>query len=311
MKRLYFVIIFALIGLSICAQEFKPGRALDTIQHGRFNVVLFSDNTWQYVNHDSISSIIDYEDSIKAYSYILKNKLYVPDSMQVFSEKWDTVNIFAYGNMDFKRAQDTLAIPILSDTGKFVIPTLGRTQGGFGWRNGGMHNGIDLELKIGDTVLNAMDGIVRYAGWNNGGYGYLVIIRHYNGLETYYAHLSALKCKENEAIKAGDLVGLGGRTGRAYGPHLHFEVRFKDNPFDPAMLINFDKKELIGTTLFLLPEKFGHVKEMSEAQYYTIRSGDTLWAISNRQGVSMKYICNLNNITETSTLQIGQKLRVK
>ncbi len=307
------LILFSLIitGHFVKAQDIPVPKVVDTVKSGVYNVVLFSDRTWQYVNHDSVSAIVRAEDSAKVYAYILKEKLYTPDSAAVFSEMWDTVNIFAYGNIDYKRALDTFAIPLLRDTGKFVMPVPGYKQSGFGWRWGQMHNGVDLDLKTGDTVVAAFDGIVRYAGWNNGGYGYLVIIRHYNGLETYYAHLSALKCTDNQAVRAGELIGLGGRTGRAYGPHLHFETRFKDNPFDPEWLINVETKQLTTDTLFLLPEKFGHVKEICEAQYYAVKGGDTLWAISRRYGVSIKYLCSLNGITETTTLNIGQQVRVR
>ena len=315
-KKTLFIIILLISFQHIFAQEETDEiivlpNSIDTLQSGRFNVVLFDNNTWQYVNHDSVSTIIRHEDSIRIHDYILSEKLYTPDSAAVFSEKWDTINIFAYGNIDYKRALDTLAIPILGDTGSFAIPVPGHKLSGFGWRWGQIHNGVDLDLSTGDTVVSTFDGIVRFAGWNNGGYGYLVIVRHYNGLETYYAHLNSLNCKDNQAVNAGDCIGFGGRTGRAYGPHLHYEIRFKDNPFDPEWLISFESNELITDMLYLMPEKFGHVKEIANSKYHIISSGDSLWGISRRYGVSINYICSLNGITEESTLRIGQRLRVK
>jgi len=310
-KKLFPVLVLLFVTVFVKAQEIPIPIVIDTVTSERFDIVLFSDRTWQYVNHDSISAIIRAEDSVKAHAYIIKEKLYVPDSATVFSEQWDTINIFAFGNIDYKRAMDTFAIPVLRDSSRFEVPVPGVIQSPFGWRWGQMHNGVDLDLQTGDTVVASFDGIVRYAGWNTGGYGYLVIIRHYNGLETYYAHLSALKCKDNQAVSAGELIGLGGRTGRAYGPHLHYEVRFKDNPFDPEWLMSFETKELATDTLILAPEKFGHVKEICEAQYHAITNGDTLWGISRRYGVSIKYLCTLNGITENSILNVGQKIRIR
>ncbi|MBN2778096.1 MAG: peptidoglycan DD-metalloendopeptidase family protein [Bacteroidales bacterium] len=314
MKKIFISLTFVLAITSIFAQQevdSTPKVAFDTVQSGRFDIVLFDNNTWEYVNHDSVMALIHLEDSVNVYAYILREKLYTPDSLTIFSEKWDTVNIFAYGNIDYKRALDTFAIPILGDTGRFVIPVPGYKQSGFGWRWGQMHNGIDLDLQTGDTVVSAFDGVVRFAGWNNGGYGYLVIVRHFNGLETYYAHLNALNCTDNQRVSAGECIGFGGRTGRAYGPHLHFEIRFRDNPFDPEWLIDFESKELKTDILYLMPEKFGHVKEVAGSQYHVVQSGDSLWGISRRYGVSINYICSLNGITEGTTLNIGQRLRVR
>jgi len=309
-KLIFFLFLINLIYI-LKAQEIPVPVVVDTVKSGRFDIVLFSDRTWQYVDHDSIMKIVRVEDSVKSRKYILENKLYQPDSTTIFSEQWDTVNIFAFGNIDYKRALDTFAIPVLRDSAKFFIPVPGYVQSQFGWRWGQMHNGIDLDLKTGDTVVASFDGVVRYAGWNTGGYGYIVIIRHYNGLETYYAHLSSIKCTDNQAVRAGELIGLGGCTGRCYGPHVHYEVRFKDNPFDPEWLINFETKELAVDTLVLSPEKFGHVKEICEAQYHAVISGDTLWGISRRYGVSIKYLCSLNGLTENSILNLGQKIRVR
>jgi len=315
-KTLFIYLLFVFSYITVLAQEtnIETGykNPVDTVHSNEFDIVLFDNNTWEYLNQDSVIALLRLRDSICAYSYILSEKLYTPDSLIVFSEKWDTVNIFAYGNIDYKRALDTFAIPILvGDTGKFVIPVPGYKQSGFGWRWGQMHNGIDLDLKTGDTVVSVFDGVVRFAGWNNGGYGNLVIVRHFNGLETYYAHLSSLNCTDNQRVCSGECIGYGGRTGRAYGPHLHFEIRFKDNPFDPEWLVDFESKKLKTDILYLMPEKFGHVKELAGANYHVVSSGDSLWGISRRYGVSINYVCSLNGITENTTLNIGQKLRVR
>jgi len=206
-KRGLLFLAVILTSLLLQAQNSNTLQVVDTVKSGDYDVVLFSNQTWKYVNHDSITKALKIQDSVKLYEFALKNKIYKADSLTVFSEKWDTVNIFGYGGLNYLTAQDTLAILLTGDTSKFVIPCPGWIQGGFGWRNGYRHNAIDIDLKTGDTVVSAFDGIVRYAGWNVGGYGYLVIIRHYNGLAAYYAPPSTLKCKISEPVKPAPLVG--------------------------------------------------------------------------------------------------------
>ncbi len=276
-----------------------------------YTVLIFDDYTWKYENHDYVIAELKKQDSLATYEYIIREKQLKLDSTIVFSEKWDTINIFAYGSYDFAKIQDTVVIALVTENFGFAMPYKGKLYSNFGWRRGSHHNGIDIDLNIGDTVVAAFDGVVRYSGWNRGGYGNLIIIRHFNGLETYYAHLSKRYVENNQIIKAGEPIGLGGSTGRSYSPHLHFEVRYKDNPFDPLSFINPETFELYSDKLILMPSMFEHVRQLSQAQYHTVASGDTLWGISRRYGVSVQYLCNINGISENTTLQIGQKLRVK
>lgn len=309
---------FASLGIILCitivelfSQNINSPRIIYYAIINDFPAVIYDDFTWKYENHDSVMIVLRERDSIQTINYILKEKEIILDSVLVFNDKWDTINIFAYGNYDYSKVQDTVVLNLITDNSQFIIPIKGRILSEFGWRRGVYHNGVDIDLNTGDTVLSAFDGIVRYAGWNRGGYGYLVIIRHFNGLETYYAHLSKIIVKPNQQVKAGEIIGLGGSTGRSYSPHLHFEVRYKDNSFDPQSFIDFDNFKLKSEKLILMPSMFEHVKILSQAQYHTVSSGDTLWAISRRYGVSIKYLCNLNGISENSTLRVGQKLRVK
>lgn len=314
MKKCCLILIFSLLGYLCYSQESSDSiikNAIDTIDYNRFQIVLFDDSTWEYVNHDSIMRIIRFEDSVKIYNYIFSTKMYLPDTTELFFNNWDTVNIHAYGGIDYFNVSDTLVIPLVNDTIIFHMPSNGDLQSKFGWRWGRIHNGIDLKQNSGDTVVAAFDGKVRFAGWNSGGYGNLVIIRHFNGLETYYAHLSEINVKKNQYIKAGELVGLAGRTGRAYGDHLHFEIRYMDNSFDPELMIDVENNALVRDTIVLMPEIFEHIKELSQAQYHTVRKGDTLWGISRRFGVSVSFICNLNGINSDDPLRIGQRLRVR
>ena len=131
----------------------------------------------------------------------------------------------------------------------YSMPCDGYLTSHFGPRGNITHPGVDLSLKTGDTVRSVWDGVVRYARPNRGGYGNLIIIRHYNGLETYYAHLSRLKVKENDTVVSGELIGLGGNTGHSTGPHLHFEVRFYNSCFSPEKIFNFLAKTSTTVTI--------------------------------------------------------------
>ena len=114
-----------------------------------------------------------------------------------------------------------------------------------------MHKGLDLYLKTGDTVVSAFDGVVRYAKFNSGGYGNCVVVRHLNGLETIYGHLSKINVAENQYVQAGELLGLGGTTGHSSGPHLHFETRYKDFAIDPEQYYNTETGVLLSNSLVL------------------------------------------------------------
>jgi len=160
-------------------------------------------------------------------------------------------------------------------------------------------------------VSAVFDGVVRYAKYNRGGFGNLVILRHYNGLETYYAHLSKLKVVTNQVVKAGDVVGLGGSTGRSRSPHLHFEVRYKDIPLDPQRVIDFDNHKLISECFPVTRNVFYPSDYDGKAVYYVIRSGDTLARIAKKCHTSVKEICAINKIKATTLLRIGRSIRVK
>ena len=111
-----------------------------------------------------------------------------------------------------------------------------------------IHKGIDLGLHVGDTVRAAFDGKVRICRYERRGYGYYVVIRHDNGMETVYGHLSKFIVKPDDRVKAGDPIALGGNTGRSTGPHLHFETRYMGLPINPADIIDFENKVPINGT---------------------------------------------------------------
>jgi len=169
----------------------------------------------------------------------------------LFYCNWHNQQTFCY----FVEAPDTLggvAIQLIKEGEKFTLPRFGTLWSVFKKS----HKGLDIDLKTGDTVLNMFDGVVRYAQYNKGGFGNLVIVRHYNGLETYYGHLSKINVTVDQKIKSGDVLGLGGNTGRSYNPHLHLEVRYQDHALDPFTFINWENKCLKSDVLALDKKAF-------------------------------------------------------
>lgn len=306
-KTIYF--IFFLFSSIILFSQNKVKKAIDTVNNGRFDIILFDDFSWKYKNNDSVFKLLAKEDSLKLYKFIYENR-HLSCNQEWFDKDWDTTRMWSYEGENYKIYEDTLLIDLVCGEHKFVMPRKGIISSKFGWRGGGMHQGIDIQLKIGDTILAAFDGKVKFAG-RYYGYGYVVVIRGYNGLETLYAHLSKINCTVNQEVTAGDLIGLGGATGRATGPHLHFEIRYKNTPIDPQLIIDFVNNKLIKDDFLIVPKHFGEQKEANEAKYYTVKSGDTLGSIANRNGTSIRNICKLNNITETTILSIGKNLRIR
>jgi hypothetical protein len=229
------------------------------------------------------------------------------DSTGLFSHSWIHDQVFAYmGASKRDSIKDTL-LTLVSNTRTFNPPIIGRIYRGFSYT----HKGMDLSLKKGDTVRAAFDGVVRYARYNRGGFGNLVILRHYNGLETYYAHLSKLMVVVDQVVKAGDVVGLGGSTGRSRAPHLHFEVRFRDIPLDPQRVIDFDNHKLIAYKFPVTKNVFYPSDYDGKAVFYKIKEGDTLARIAKKCHTSVKEICAINKIKTTTILRAGRSIRVK
>ncbi|MCD6020164.1 MAG: peptidase [Bacteroidetes bacterium] len=201
-------------------------------------------------------------------------------------------------------------INIESDSlGLYHHPKVGPVNSKFGWRDGRMHKGIDINLNKGDAIVAAFDGMVRIAH-AKGAYGNVIIIRHYNGLETVYAHLSKIKVKPGQVVMAGQLIGLGGSTGRSSGPHLHFEVRFKGQALNPSSIISFADNKPFNDSIIIKRSRYGICAYPSDATLHTIERGDTWYEVAKRYGLTMKELCILNGTDKRYYLKIGQKLRV-
>jgi Peptidase family M23/LysM domain len=181
----------------------------------------------------------------------------------------------------------------------------------FGMRWHRWHYGIDIDLEIGDPIMACFDGVVRISRYNPGGYGNYVMIRHYNGLETLYGHMSEAKVEVGQFVKAGEVIGLGGNTGKSTGPHLHFEVRYAGNAFDPSYVYDFAHMKLRDKNFTLTPFHYSYAKEARKVYYHKVRPGDSLGKIARKYGVSTTRLCKLNRISTRSTLRPGQRLRIR
>ena len=202
----------------VSATQRKPGtKYADTLDTGNpgVKVVLYSNGTYRYVKDPSVMAA---------------------DS--VFTEFWDTKTVNPYRETP-DAIPDRFSIWVVDSLDSYACPNQTTPRSQFGYRHGRRHQGIDLPYPTGTPVPAAFDGKVRISDYI-GGYGNLVVIRHANGLETFYAHLSRRDVNSGDWVSAGDIIGLGGSTGRSTGPHLHFETRYKGAAFDPAWLIDFD-----------------------------------------------------------------------
>lgn len=285
---------------------------LDTLPSGddAVQVVLFANSTWKYI----------------------RNRAVAKDST-IFEKYWDTEKLFPYKDVEYSSLPKSLVIDLVDSTNGYHTPYKpSPIRSRYGPRRGRAHQGVDLALKTGEKIYATFSGRVRISQYNRGGYGNLVVIRHDNGLETYYGHLSERMVEPNQWVEAGSVIGLGGSTGRSTGPHLHFETRYFGQSFDPERLIDFKSGTLCRET-FLLKRSYFSIysrasqdfedeianeeqdkKEQAEREamrYHKIRSGDTLGAIARKYGTTVGNICRLNGIKSTTILRVGRTLRVR
>lgn len=228
----------------------------------------------------------------------------------------------------------------------FCMPTPSRVvTSNFGARWGRMHKGLDIKVYIGDTIRAAWSGKVRVVKYDGGGYGKYIVIRHPNGLETIYGHLSKQLVDVNEEVHAGDPIGLGGNTGRSTGSHLHFETRLCGVALNPALFFDFRNQDVTGDTYTYDIDTYkeesaqatrlrgkvgngGYTREMVQGnnsesshmnqsavrsyegiRYHKIHSGETVASIAEKRGVTVEQICRLNHINKTTKLKPGNILR--
>lgn len=251
------------------------------------------------------------------------------ETMDITSEFWDTSKI----KIDY----DTeVAYPIhiqFKDTNYVSpIPRNKVITSRYGWRKGRAHKGIDIDLITGDSLYAMFDGVVRFANYSSG-HGRTVVVRHFNGLETVYAHLSRYGVKENDTVVAGSYLGKGGTSGNARGSHLHLEMNYKGIPVNPEYLLDFNEnneiraKDIWITKTWTRPELHSSKRQSKleifsteeeaiasmnrELKVYIVKKGDTLSKISLRNNTSITAICKSNHMKRNSTLRIGQKLIIE
>jgi murein DD-endopeptidase MepM/ murein hydrolase activator NlpD len=243
---------------------------------------------------------------------MLLNESHLFPSQELYPE-WDNAKL----HYDAQRP-DSFRIDLTT----FVMPTTNtKITDIFGYRprRRRVHNGLDIKVQIGDTIRSAFDGKVRVVKdqGRRRGYGKYVVIRHENGLETVYGHLSKWLVTEDQYVKAGDPIALGGNTGRSTGSHLHFETLFMGKALDPALMFDFVNQDVTNDYYVyrkpvrkIVDKKTGAVKtESAEPMYHKVRSGDTLSKIAKRHGVSLSSLYKLNGMNSRSKLRIGQSIR--
>lgn len=240
---------------------------------------------------------------------------------------WNTSKVHCYANA-------TLPESYRIDLRGFAMPTPSRVvTSKFGYRPAfrRMHKGLDIKVYTGDTIVAAFDGKVRIVDYEAAGYGYYVVIRHKNGLETIYGHLSKQLVKSGDMVKAGEVIGLGGNTGRSYGSHLHFETRLLGVAINPALLFDFANQDVTGDYfVFHANEDYssssprlvaktdqgsehtiGGAVAMQQSKHYKVSRGETLYSIAEKTGLTVATLCDLNGISASEKLKPGQILNLR
>ena len=224
----------------------------------------------------------------------------------------------------------------------FCMPTTSRVlTSNFGARWGRQHKGLDIKVYIGDTIRAAFAGKVRVVRYEGRGYGKYVVIRHDNGLETYYAHMSKQLVEEDQEVRAGDPIGLGGNTGRSTGSHLHFETRLCGVALNPALMFDFRNQDVVDD--YYVFHKSSYQREsavanrlrgvsgmsfgndldkdvelataaseasyVQESRFHKVKRGETLYSIAHKRGTTVDAIMKLNHLKKNSKLRPGQILK--
>lgn len=302
---------------TINAQEVDTSECLTSIDTQYYKSILLN-NTGAYMNIEN--------------GDIISESLY-NDLFQIEDEDehdhWDCSTLNPYKDLEIPTPFE-----IKFDQSTFTPPVEGRlvVTSRFGKRRRGPHKGIDLDLEIGDNVRSMLPGKVRYVGYRRG-HGKTIVVRHANDIETVYAHLTNYSVEENEEVKEGQIIGTGGITGNARGSHLHLEVRYKGMCIHPEYLFNFDgsntmtsqslwvtntwKNPIVHSSyrqskfVFLESKEEAIAYQENEPKYYKVKKGDTLSEIARLHNIYISELCNLNAISKSSIISIGQVLQIR
>ncbi|MDE7393997.1 MAG: peptidoglycan DD-metalloendopeptidase family protein [Muribaculaceae bacterium] len=258
----------------------------------------------------------------------------------IYTEGWDSNLVNPFNSAEVPYSKEI-------NVSNFCMPHPGYVTSPYGYRKRfrRMHKGVDLKVYVGDTIRAAFDGRVRLTKFERKGYGYYVIVRHTNDLETVYGHLSKFLVEPDQYVKAGDPIALGGNTGRSTGPHLHFETRYMGYAINPSAIFDFANQTVHTDTYTFTKDTYQDARNFdpsanslyaqqflkenprpaastasansssnsssSASRSYKVKKGDTLSKIASRNHVSLKQLCSLNGLTTRSVLRPGQRLRLK
>ena len=245
-------------------------------------------------------------------------------------ESFSNPSAMLYGNWGEHYARNKATVPdsfsiVLSN---FCMPTTSHiVTSDYGMRRGKLHKGVDIKVYTGDTIRAAFSGKVRIVRYDEKGFGNYIVIRHHNGLETIYGHMQKSLVDQDDEVRAGTPIGLGGSTGRTADAHLHFETRFCGIAIDPTHLFDFRNQDVTGNTYVFHNDKksstaLAQARKAKEEQasnttasskkqthYHQVTKGETLSAIAHKHHTTVDNLCRLNRISKTSTLRLGQILK--
>lgn len=279
-------------------------------KQGSDGLALFIDSLLDLTDFDTkwLAAIQHKIDSLNGLNPLFNEEF--PFPAHHFYLSWNTLLSHPYSRDLI--TEDTLINLCLNDTlweCAYHPPFESKVISKFGPRGNRMHNGVDLKLQVGDSVRSAFKGVVRLAKWQNG-YGKTIIIRHHNGLETIYAHLSTIFLESGDFVEPGMVIGLGGNTGRSTGSHLHFETRFKGIAINPEIFIDFDTHQLKNSQLILKKTSTGYFAYTPSQYFHHVQKGDYLYKIAQQHNITVNELCELNNIPRNYILSVGEKIRV-
>ncbi len=267
-------------------------------------------------------------DSVALHRLIETESYYEAPAADLYDD-WDNTHAHSHAT----ELPDTFRISLKN----FCMPTESRVlTSNFGSRWGRQHKGLDIKVYIGDTIRAAFDGRVRVVRYEGRGYGKYVVIRHDNGLETYYAHLSKQLVSEDQDVRAGDPIGLGGNTGRSTGSHLHFETRLCGMALNPALMFDFRNQDVVDDYFTFHKSSYQRESQIAtrlrganvgsgedvelataapaasyaqESRFHKVKKGETLFSIAKKRGTTVDTIMKLNHLKKNSKLKAGQILK--
>ncbi|MDI1354913.1 MAG: M23 family metallopeptidase [bacterium] len=309
---LYIILCVFCLNYSIAGND--PTRTPDTLKNytiitkahlvhlidSVFDLSDFTPKDYELLNYYSSILKTNNSDSVRLTHLDLKD-------LSFYSQK-DELALFPLSNLgDLPREQ-----VLIIENGYlsyYSPPIKGIVTSNYGWRDGKLHKGVDVDLNKGDKVRAAFSGKVRVAK-KQGGFGNVVIIMHPSGLETVYAHLSRLRVKAGDVVLSGQLIGLGGSTGHSSGTHLHFEMRYKGHALNPGALISFEENKLHYHSIVIKNTGQQLCAFPSNSNLYLVKKGDTWYDVAHAYGLSLKQLLALNGVGRRYYLKPGQQLRI-